>query len=210
MDILITYHSSHFPHPAPSRTFHVNDYNLEHQADVSYYLCIIGNSLRINKSIFNRIIGVPEVVDLVLREPSPLLFQEEIIKAYLFAKRAPPTLAQREYLFGQTLMLELFSSHHQWLYFAAPIWIESIEAFELELRESMLEDNSCRHVLGIMQTVTSRAESHFIWGYSTLESMILVREDKERMMYSQLSPCFPRCYGSYKASTPKIDQLKLF
>jgi hypothetical protein len=116
---------------------------------------------------------VPGFKDLINKIPPPLPLQEKITGAYVLARHPPPGIYERDYHLGQLLKLELFSPYHQWLYLLAPIWFKwSQFCGEEEMRSSRAS-----RAYGKFKYVTSDPESHFIWGYSALESMKMIRTD---------------------------------
>jgi hypothetical protein len=170
--ILVAYHSSHFRAPTHYDT-HEALYNVENQAQASFYLSIIGNSLRFHPSNLDRLLKeAPGFKDIVLgKPPTKLRYQEKIVSKHTKARDMDrPSLAERDRLLRQCLMLELYSPYHQWNYLIAPLWIELINRSK---RSSTPPQDSTisSPCLETLISVTSDHDSRLIYGHSAVESL---------------------------------------
>jgi hypothetical protein len=156
-------------------------YNVENQAQASFYLCIIGNSLRYHPSNLDCLLKeVPGFKNILVGDAPPTLrYQKNNISDYAKARKMykdRPSLAERDRTFSQCLMLELYSPYHQWNYLIAPLWIEMIH--DRPKRSPIPpQDTMIRRCIDILTSVTSHEDSHLIYGYSAMESMTINDDD---------------------------------
>jgi len=97
------------------------EYNVESQAQASFYLCVIGQSIRFHPKNFVRLLSHGHGFTEILLQTLPKLpWQVEIVDAEYNAKRETvpgrPNLAVREHRLRQLILLEIYSPYHQWLY----------------------------------------------------------------------------------------------
>jgi hypothetical protein len=193
MLILVAYHSSPFQTKGTQTLDTLSAlYNVETQAQASFYLCIIGNSLRFHPSNFDRLLKeVPRFKDIVMGDPPPKLdYQEKIVSEYAKAKKMDrPSVAERHHHFFLCLMLETYSPYHQWNYLIAPLWIELIN--RPKRSSTSPRDSMGSRCLEILISVTSKCDSHLFYGFSAVESLTMINgHDVNEISGTEFEPIY--------------------